>query len=194
VSAALDHFARLDLPRAVRLDRGALETAYLERSARWHPDRVATADGPTRTRAMLEASALNEAYATLRDPVKRAEYLCRLAGIDIETATPATAFGTVAPANERSRVEHGGALRPARHPGSAFLGEMIELRERLDDLDSDEARDELLEEMERECSRLRENALSALDAERVDDAADALVRLRYVSRFRDEVAAALDGG
>lgn len=132
---------------------------------------------------MLESSALNEAYATLRDPVKRAEYLCRLAGIDVELATD--------PAGG-ARHETSSSLRAAPHPGAAFLAEMIDMRERLDELVEPAAREDLLDEVERECAALRELALAALDGARVEDAADMLVRLRYVSRFRDEVAAALD--
>jgi molecular chaperone HscB len=184
VSAVHDHFARLGLPRVVRLDRAQLETAYLERSTLWHPDRVATADEATKKRALVESSALNEAYATLRDPVKRAEHLCRLAGIDVELA--ADAGGGARHEGETS------TLRAAPHPGADFLAEMIELRERLDDLEAPADREDLLDEMERECATLRERALAALESARVEEAADMLVRLRYVSRFRDEVAAAVD--
>jgi len=183
VSAPPDHFSRLGLPRATRIDARTLEAAYLDRSAQCHPDRVATADGPTRTRALLESTALNEAYATLRDPVRRAEYLCRLAGIDVEAT--ASQPGS-------KLTSEGPSLRPARQPGVAFLTEMMTLRDRLDDLDTDAAREDLLDEIEAECARLRDVALTALEAQRAEDAADMLVRLRYVSRFRDEVAATLD--
>jgi molecular chaperone HscB len=69
------HFARLGLPRRFRLDAAALEANYLARSREVHPD--FTGNDP----ASLQASAaLNEAYATLREPFRRAEYLLTLEG------------------------------------------------------------------------------------------------------------------
>ena len=69
------HFERLGLPRRFRLDAAALEANYLARSREVHPD--FTGNDP----ASLQASAaLNEAYTTLREPFRRAEYLLNLEG------------------------------------------------------------------------------------------------------------------
>jgi molecular chaperone HscB len=69
------HFERLGLPRRFRLDAAALEANYLARSREVHPD--FTGNDPASLQA---AAALNEAYATLREPFRRAEYLLGLAG------------------------------------------------------------------------------------------------------------------
>jgi molecular chaperone HscB len=76
----VDHFERLGLPRRFDLDLAELERQYLTRSRAVHPD-FHQFGGEAEQRASLElSSALNEAYATLRDPFRRAEYLLQLEG------------------------------------------------------------------------------------------------------------------
>src|SRR4051794_8179377 len=75
-----DFFQRLGLPRRFSLDEAELERQYLARSRAAHPDYFQSAGSADR-RASLEASAaLNEAYAVLRDPFRRAEHLLQLEG------------------------------------------------------------------------------------------------------------------
>ena len=76
----MDHFERLGLPRRFSLDEAEIERHYLARSREVHPD-FFQLGGSLEQRASLELSAaLNEAYAVLRDPFHRAEYLLRLEG------------------------------------------------------------------------------------------------------------------
>ncbi|MFX5957017.1 Fe-S protein assembly co-chaperone HscB, partial [Acinetobacter baumannii] len=51
-----------------------------------HPDRFAHAGDAERRVAMQWAAHANEAYRTLRQPLKRAIYLLSLRGIDIQAA------------------------------------------------------------------------------------------------------------
>ena len=70
-----DHFERLGLPGRFALDDAELERNYLARSREVHPDLAG--DSPD----MLDRSArLNQAYATLKDPFRRADYLLKLLG------------------------------------------------------------------------------------------------------------------
>jgi molecular chaperone HscB len=76
----MDHFERLGLPRRFSLDSAALEREYLARSRTLHPD-FHQMGGSAEQAASTDLSAgLNEAYSTLKDPFKRAEYLLRLDG------------------------------------------------------------------------------------------------------------------
>ena len=58
-----------------------------------HPDRFATADAQAQRQAMQWSVRINEAYQRLKDPLKRAAYLCELHGAPIQaednTAMPA---------------------------------------------------------------------------------------------------------
>ncbi len=74
------HFDRLGLPPTFALDPADVERNYLARSRELHPDYHQSASSAEQ-RASLELSAsLNEAYAILRQPFRRAEYLLALHG------------------------------------------------------------------------------------------------------------------
>ena len=78
--SAPDHFERLGLPRRFSVDPTAIEREYLARSRSYHPD-FHHDSSTAQQRASLElTAALNEAYLTLKDPLRRAEYLLKLLG------------------------------------------------------------------------------------------------------------------
>lgn len=79
----LDHFARLGLPRSFALDAAALDRAYFALQRRLHPDRFARKPPRERAISQQQAAALNEAYETLKNPVRRARYLAELDGVDL---------------------------------------------------------------------------------------------------------------
>jgi molecular chaperone HscB len=78
-----DYFRVLGVSRAFAVDMDDLERRYKETTKILHPDRFARADSQAR-RASLERSVqLNEAWRTLKDPIRRAEYLLSLHGVDM---------------------------------------------------------------------------------------------------------------
>ena len=79
-----DHFALLGLPQRQGLDDVELERVYREVQRRVHPDKHAHRGESERRLAMQWAARVNEAYLTLKSPLKRAEYLLRLVGHDPE--------------------------------------------------------------------------------------------------------------
>jgi molecular chaperone HscB len=76
----MNHFDRLSLPVGFDVDAALLETNYLQKSRDIHPDRFAGASPDQQTISLESSSALNEAYRTLKDPARRAEYLHSLLG------------------------------------------------------------------------------------------------------------------
>lgn len=83
---AIDHFELFGLPRAFKIDLTELETKWKSISAHVHPDRFAAASAAEKRVAVQWSAQANEAYRTLKDPLKRAQYLCRLAGgIDVSS-------------------------------------------------------------------------------------------------------------
>jgi molecular chaperone HscB len=88
-----DHFALFDLPRRQALDELGLERLYREIQNQVHPDKHAHLADSERRLAMQWATRVNQAYVTLKSPLKRAEYLLTLLGhdpqIDHNTAMPA---------------------------------------------------------------------------------------------------------
>jgi len=76
----MDHFNRLGLPRRFSLDSAALEREFLARSRAIHPDYHQLGSSAEQAASVEWSAALNEAYTTLKDPFKRAEYLMQLEG------------------------------------------------------------------------------------------------------------------
>jgi molecular chaperone HscB len=77
-----DFFQRLGVEAAFDLDLDRLEKQYLGFQRALHPDRFATKPAKARAIAQSQAVALNEAFQTLKDPLRRASYLLRLKGHD----------------------------------------------------------------------------------------------------------------
>ena len=87
----MDHFSRLGLAPAFRLDEPELEQRFRRLQSAVHPDRFATGSDVDRRLALRLAADGNEAYRVLRHPTRRAAYLCELGGVDVATQTH-TAF------------------------------------------------------------------------------------------------------
>jgi molecular chaperone HscB len=80
----VDYFTFFALPRKLNVDLPALEKEFYELSRRLHPDLFARADSRERQWSLEQSSLLNDAYRTLKEPIKRTEYLLRLEGVELE--------------------------------------------------------------------------------------------------------------
>ena len=80
----VDYFTFFGFPRKLNLDTAALEKEFYALSRRLHPDLFAQADPEERALSLEQSSMLNDAYRTLKDPIKRTEYLLRLEGVELE--------------------------------------------------------------------------------------------------------------
>jgi molecular chaperone HscB len=92
-----DYFALLGITRGYRVDGGELKRNYLRLSRQVHPDFFAS-DPQKLPQVLTVSAAVNEAYRTLEDPVRRAEYLlrdCVGAGEEEETRVSTEFLGEV---------------------------------------------------------------------------------------------------
>ena len=80
-----NHFDLFQLPAAFTVDLAALDAAYRDVQGQVHPDRFVNATDAEKRVAMQWATRANEAYQTLKHPQKRAQYLCELNGVDLNT-------------------------------------------------------------------------------------------------------------
>jgi len=175
--AGIDRFAVLGLPRRFEVDLGAAESAYKELSRQLHPDRFAKADPRARKAALARTVEINDAWRTVRDPLRRADYLlelagCSLAGEDNKGSPMATTKKVAAP--------------------PAFLIEILELRDEL--AEAQRSNDAvkvafMAEEMRSRAAAAMKAVAGALEAGQFEEAARTVVALRYYQRFLDEVAA-----
>jgi len=88
-----NHFELFQLAPDFDLDMARLDAAYREIQSRVHPDKFVGASTAEQRVAMQWATRANEAYQTLKNPLKRASYLCELHGVALQaesnTAMPA---------------------------------------------------------------------------------------------------------
>jgi len=80
----VDYFTFFGLPPKLNLDVATLEKDFYELSRRLHPDVNAQAGSLEQAWSLEQSSLLNDAYRTLRDSIKRTEYLLHLEGVVLE--------------------------------------------------------------------------------------------------------------
>ena len=80
----VDYFTFFGLPPKLNLDITRLEKDFYELSRKLHHDLNAHAGSKEQEWSLEQSSILNDAYRTLRDPIKRTEYLLKLEGVELE--------------------------------------------------------------------------------------------------------------
>jgi molecular chaperone HscB len=166
-----DHFTLFGLPRRFELDASALEGAWRTAAAEVHPDRYASAGDAEKRVALMMATRVNEAYQTLKSPLRRARYLLSLSGVD-------------------TQEESNTSMPPD------FLMAQMEWRENIeqavDDAD-DAALDALSRDLAAEAAGLQAHLQAALDHSGDLDAATLLVRkLRFLEKLDQEIGDAIE--
>ena len=165
-----NHFALFQMTPGFAIDAAQLDAAYRELQARVHPDKFASATDAEKRVAMQWATRANEAYQTLKHPLKRATYLCELNGVDLG-------------------IESNTSMPPA------FLMQQMEWREALDD--ARDAKDiAALEQLDTELRAARKRQLddiaALLDGGHYEQAGERVRQLMFVEKFADEVGRAFE--
>ena len=80
---SLNFFTLLQLPEAFVIDLEKLDQNYQTIQKEIHPDRFASFNDEAKLESIKKTAQLNDAYQTLKSPIRRAEYLLQLNGIDI---------------------------------------------------------------------------------------------------------------
>jgi molecular chaperone HscB len=119
----VDYFAFFGFPRKLGLDVATLEKEFYALSRRLHPDVFGQAEDRERAWSLEQSSMLNDAYRTLKDPIKRTEYLLRIEGVELEEQSKQ--------ATEKARAS--GELKKQVVPAD-LLEEVFELNMHLEEL------------------------------------------------------------
>jgi molecular chaperone HscB len=158
-----DDFELFGIPRLHALDRAALDARWRVLQGEVHPDRFAVEGAAAQRIAMQWAVRVNEAYQRLKDPLKRAAYLCELAGVPIE-------------------AENNTAMP------SAFLMQQMEWREALDDASGPAQVQALADEVTAHRNDALKRLQTTLDETHDSAAAAQQVRaLMFVERFASDL-------
>ena len=161
-------FELFGLPERFAQDRAAIDARWKELQREAHPDKFAAQGAAAQRVAMQWSVRINEAYQRLKDPIKRAAYLCELRGSPINAES-----NTAMPAD--------------------FLVEQMEWREALD-----EARTQPdLDMLESQLDRARNESLQRIERhlDQEDDARAAAQQVRalmFIQRFGHDVEARMD--
>lgn len=166
-----DYFNLFGLSRCFRVDVAGLEVQFRALQAQVHPDKSAHLSDAEQRLAMQRSTLVNEAYQTLKRPIRRARYLLSLQGVDTQEET-----NTVMPVD--------------------FLMAQMDLREAVEDA----LRAQDMSALDKQAAQLKTDtrALEAELSEQIDtvqnyQAAAGLVRkLRFMEKLAEEIASAYD--
>lgn len=186
--APVDYFAFFGLPRKLSIDVAALDKDFYELSRKLHPDINARAGNLEQQWSLQQSSMLNDAHRTLKDPVKRTQYLLKLEGVELEEQSKS--------ATEQARAS--GQVKKQIVPPD-LLEEVFELNMKLEELRMNKKTGEddpaLIEEVGRHKIELEEKYESLLDElKRGWKTWDALIDCGQARQAvaQDEVKLALD--
>jgi molecular chaperone HscB len=165
-----NHFELFNLPARFNVDTNALDAAYRDVQGRVHPDRFVNATDAEKRVAMQWATRANEAYQTLKNPQKRAQYLCEINGADLQTESN-TAMPMAFLMQQMEWREALGEARAARDAGA------------LDALDA---------QVKQERRQRLDEVGKQLDAGDFETAAQGVRALMFLEKFGDEVQYAFE--
>lgn len=158
-----DHFNRLGLEAGFDIDADSLDRLYFDLQRRLHPDRFATKTPREKALSQSQATCLNEAYETLKEPLRRADYLVHLRG--------------------------SGVLREGCYQinDPVILMEAMELRESLADARTEEEVNRIASETEADIKDCLIGLSAAFRGDDLDGACGLTTRLKYLTKLADEV-------
>ena len=81
---AVSDFELFDIPQRFAQDRAQLDARWKDLQREAHPDKFASQGSAAQRVAMQWSVRINEAYQRLKDPMRRAAYLCELGGAPIQ--------------------------------------------------------------------------------------------------------------
>lgn len=147
------------------LDLEKLTNEYKNLQSQTHPDKFSGADDASRLHAIQLSSIINDAFDTLKSPLKRAAYLLMLNGIDPEE-------------NNQN------------HLNESFLLQQMEWRDLLDDATEEEDLN-IVDNLKQEVMQERENYITEfqdfVNAYNFVDAKPVYNKLQFVEKMLIEI-------
>ena len=169
ISLQASDFELFGLPTAFALDRTQLDLQWKSLQREAHPDRFASEGAASQRVAMQWSVRINEAYNRLKDPLKRAAYLCELHGAAVN-------------------AENNTSMPPA------FLMQQMEWREALDEAQGDvNGLTQLANDTNAAKKTYLQLAELAFDTDKdIPRAVGAIRALMFIERFLKDVNQQLD--
>jgi molecular chaperone HscB len=164
-SLQANDFEVFGLPQQFAQDRSAIDARWKDLQREAHPDKFAAQGAAAQRVAMQWSVRINEAYQRLKDPVRRAAYLCELHGVPVQAES-----NTAMPAE--------------------FLLQQMQWREALDEASDVVALDALGDVVNRSRRQALQRCEQMIDAAHDYAGAVAQVRaLMFIERFAQDIGA-----
>ena len=161
-------FELFNVPAQFSQDSAVLDSRWKELQREAHPDKFAAQGAAAQRLAMQWSVRINEAYRRLKDPLKRATYLCELHGAPINAET-----NTAMPAD--------------------FLMQQMEWREALDDAQTLQNIEKIASELNQNERGQLSELEQLIDLKKDFVAASRQVRsLMFTQRFASEIDARIE--
>ena len=77
-----NYFELFDLKKSFNVDENLLLSAYQKQISRFHPDKFSAGSDSEQLQALQNTALINSAYAALKSPLNRAEYILNMEGIN----------------------------------------------------------------------------------------------------------------
>jgi molecular chaperone HscB len=145
------------------LDLAQLEKSYFAAQRQFHPDRLIGKPDAVRQQAISQSMLINDAYQTLKNPLKRAQHLLALQHISV------------------------GDEKDAVKPQMAILEEIMELRELVTQMATHTNITTLNEEVVKRMDKLMQALSRAFSQKDLQNAAQMTIRLGYLLKIQDEI-------
>lgn len=162
-----NYFELFGLPASFELDRAQLHSAQQRLQGEFHPDRFVNAGDRQRRVSVQMAAHINQAYAILRDPVRRARYLLEINGADLPDESATTS-------------------------DTAFLMEQLELREAIESCrDSDDPLREcaqIEDRLAQSANELAANFVDCFGRGDYDRAAETSRKMQFIQRLQQQLS------
>jgi molecular chaperone HscB len=163
---ASNFFELFDLPVSYDVNLNAVQQQYMVLQKQVHPDRFANGSDLEKRLSMQQTSWLNEAQATLKDPVLRAGYLLKLKGIDFSLENETTM-------------------------DAAFLMQQLEMRERLENIKNESdplaALDSIAKDVHNSNATMMHSFAQSFEAGQMDDAREWVRKLQFMQKAKKEI-------
>lgn len=163
---ASNFFELFDIPVSYDVSLSAVQQQYMALQKKLHPDRFANGSDLEKRLSMQQTSWLNEAQATLKDPVLRAIYLLKLQGIDFSLENETTM-------------------------DAAFLMQQLDMRERLENIKNESdplaALDSIAKDVQNSSTTMMHGFAQSFEAGRLDDAREWIRKLQFMQKAKKEI-------
>lgn len=159
-------FELFEIPVAYDVDLSKIQQHYMVLQKQVHPDRFANSTDREKRLSMQQTSRINEAQATLKDPVLRASYLLSLKGTDVDLDNETTM-------------------------DASFLMQQLEMRERLEKIRYEDDPLDVLDIMARELKSSTDEMMarfsSSFEADDIDEARECIRKLQFMQKAKKEI-------